>query len=233
MPAMWLAKVIKSFRYALEGLKYTVVTQRNMRIHFLVALGVLVLSLYLPLSKLEVLLLFVAIILVIFAELINTAIEKVVDMVTEEFHPLAKIAKDVAAGAVLLTAGLAIVIGISIFYPYLNLLFLKLWKESYYPPDFGVAIVICINFFLTLFIKAGFHRLGKWKWEPSMSTSLVFGIAVILFAAIPQLWIQLLVILLLLLFLGIRLRQPGQWRSVFLGALIGSLLNILSLFILK
>jgi diacylglycerol kinase (ATP) len=230
---MWVTKVIRSFRYALEGLKYTVVTQRNMRVHFLVALGVLFLSLYLPLSKLEVLLLFVTIILVIFAELINTAIEKIVDMVTEEFHPLAKIAKDVAAGAVLLTAGLACVIGISIFYPYLNLLFLKLWKGAYYTPDFGIAIVIAINFFLTLFIKAGLHRFGKWKWEPSMSTSLVFGIAVILFAVIPQLWIQFLVILLVLLFVGIRLRQPIYWRSVLFGALIGSLLSILLLFILR
>src|SRR4051812_16292758 len=111
---MWVAKLLKSFRYAIEGLKYAVVTQRNMRIHFITALVVLLLSLCLSLSKLEVLLLFVSITLVLFAELINTSIEAVVDMVTEEYHPLAKIAKDVAAGAVFLTAGLAFFVGTSI-----------------------------------------------------------------------------------------------------------------------
>lgn len=68
------SSLLASFRYALEGLKYTLITQQNMRIHFLVALGVLLFSLWLPLTKVEVLLLFVCILLVIVAELFNTAV---------------------------------------------------------------------------------------------------------------------------------------------------------------
>lgn len=152
---MWFSKVLASFRYALEGLKYTLVTQRNMRIHFLAALGVLLLSLYLPLTKLEVLLLFVCILLVLVAELFNTAVEVVIDMMTEEFHPLAKVAKDVAAGAVLLSAGMAVVVGVSIFYPYIGFLSLQPLKEAPYP-NISMAALIVFHFFLTLSLKGLF-----------------------------------------------------------------------------
>ena len=94
---MWVSKLLRSFRYALEGLKYTLVSQRNMRVHFLLALVALLLGLYLPIKKTDMLLLFLTILLVLVAELFNTAIEAVVDLVTKDFHPLAKVAKYVAA----------------------------------------------------------------------------------------------------------------------------------------
>ena len=97
--------LIKSFQYALNGLIHAVSTQRNMRIHFIMALFVMLLSLVLGVNRWEALLLFVAITLVIITELFNTAIEAIVDLATEQFHPLAKIAKDVAAGAVFLRPG--------------------------------------------------------------------------------------------------------------------------------
>ncbi len=223
---MWVKKVLKSFRYALEGLKYTVVTQRNMRIHLVVALAVLLVSLYLPLQKMEVLILFVAITLVLFAELINTAIEAVVDMVTSEYHPLAKIAKDVSAGATLLTAGLAVIVGISVFYPYLDQFMQGLLVAAPTKPRIVLAAVIAFDFFFTLMIKAIFHRVGKNHWEPSMITSLSFCIATLIVAITWNLLITLLVYTLTTFVLGMRFRVDGNRQSILFGSLIGIVVAI-------
>lgn len=224
---MWMTRVLKSFRFALEGLRYTVITQRNMRIHFLTALGVLLLSMYLHVSKSEILILFVTIILVLFAELINTAVESVVDLVTEEFHPLAKIAKDVAAGAVLLTAGLAVIVGISVFYPHLNSLFRGLVGTSGYQPNIGMAVVIAFDFFLTLMLKGWANRAGKSSWEPSMTTSISFCVATLIVVSIGNLVITFLIYLLTAMLIGTRHRiQPNPW-SIYTGAVVGTIIALL------
>jgi diacylglycerol kinase (ATP) len=224
---MWVTKLLKSFRYALEGLRYTVATQRNMRIHFLAALGVLFLSLYLPLSKAEVLVLFVTIVLVLFAELLNTAVEAVVDMVTEEFHPLAKIAKDVAAGAVLLTAGLAVIVGISIFYPYLDSLFKAWLVKAPYPANMGLAAIVALDFFLTLFLKGLFHRRGRFRFEPSMTASVSFCAVTLVILVIRHLFVALLLLLLLSILMGTRIRLSPHRLPLLLGAALGTLVALI------
>ncbi|MBA4542629.1 diacylglycerol kinase family protein [Thermoactinomyces daqus] len=218
---MWVTKLLRSFVYALEGLKYTVITQRNMRIHFLIALAVLFFALYLPISKLEVLVVFITIILVLFAELINTAVEAVVDMVTEEYHPLAKIAKDVAAGAVLLTAGLAVIVGISVFYPYLDKLFIRLTAGTSYPANIGLAVIIVFDFFLTLLLKGWCHRVEKHTWEPSMTSSISLCISTLLILVTGNLHITFLVLLLLMMLVGMRLRYQPRRLSVVIGGILG------------
>ncbi len=117
---MFLSKLLDGFNYAIAGIIYAIRTQRNMRIHFIAALLVLGLSIYLRISARELLIIFFTITLVIMAELFNTAIEAVVDLVTQEFHPLARIAKNVAAGAVLITALNALVVAYIIIYPRLE-----------------------------------------------------------------------------------------------------------------
>lgn len=109
-------KLLKSVSYAIEGIMHTLNTQRNMRIHFLVAFLAMILSLVLNLSKLEIVLVFFSIVMVVAAELFNTAIEAVVDLYTNDYHPLAKTAKDVAAAAVLLTAVHAVIVGFFVFF---------------------------------------------------------------------------------------------------------------------
>ncbi len=96
--------LLQSFDHAFQGLVYSVRHQRNMRIHFAVAVVVLVASVFLDVSRLELVVVFVTIAFVLMAELINTAVEAVVDIITDEFDPRAKAAKDVAAGAVLVAA---------------------------------------------------------------------------------------------------------------------------------
>jgi diacylglycerol kinase (ATP) len=96
--------LFRSFDHAFQGLVYSVRHQRNMRIHFAVAAVVLVASVFLDVSRSELVVVCVTIAFVLMAELINTAVEAVVDIITDEFDPRAKAAKDVAAGAVLVAA---------------------------------------------------------------------------------------------------------------------------------
>ncbi len=107
----------KSFRFALEGISYVFRTQKNAQIHLVVIVIVCILAIWLALPVTEISLVFLTIGLVLGAEFFNTAIETVVDLVTPDHHPLAKIAKDVCAGAVLLCAITAVLVGIIIFGP--------------------------------------------------------------------------------------------------------------------
>ncbi len=103
-----------SVRFAIEGIVHVLRTQRHMRLHFLIALLVLLLGAMTHLGSTDMILLILAMSLVLAFEMINTAVETVVDMITQTYSPLAKLAKDIAAGAVLVTAIGAALIGIII-----------------------------------------------------------------------------------------------------------------------
>ena len=107
--------IIESFNYAFEGIIHVLRTQRNMRIHFLVAVIVLVAALATNVSRLELIALLLAIAFVLIAEMINTAIEGAIDVATTSFDPMAKLAKDIAAGAVLIATINAVAIGYLVF----------------------------------------------------------------------------------------------------------------------
>ncbi len=106
---------VESFNAAVEGFIYVLKTERNMRVHFLFSLFFLLLGVYLSFTYLELLALTIAITLVLATEMVNTAIEFVVDMVKSEFHPIARIIKDVGAGAVLLASINAAIVGYVLF----------------------------------------------------------------------------------------------------------------------
>ncbi|MNJ42836.1 Undecaprenol kinase [compost metagenome] len=105
-----------TFRYALEGIVTAIKTERNMKVHLFAAIVVLGAALYFQLPARDLALLLIVIGLVIAAELMNTALESVVDLVTPEWHQLAKRAKDTAAGAVLVMAIVAVCVGCLLFY---------------------------------------------------------------------------------------------------------------------
>ena len=108
--------IIEAFNAAIQGILYTFKYERNMKIHYFIAVSVLIVSLFFDLSKLEMMILILSISLVIISEMFNTAIEKTIDMITDEYHILAKIAKDVAAGGVLIAALNSAVVGYLLFY---------------------------------------------------------------------------------------------------------------------
>lgn len=112
--------IIKAFNSAIEGILYTFKFERNMKIHYLLATIVFIASLFFDLSKVEMLLLIFAISLVVISEMFNTAIEKTIDMITDEYNVFAKIAKDVAAGGVLIATLNSVVVGYILFYDKLN-----------------------------------------------------------------------------------------------------------------
>ncbi|QQK75827.1 diacylglycerol kinase family protein [Salicibibacter cibarius] len=115
-----------SFVFASRGLWYVLKNEQNMVIHMAIASAILVLGFVFGISPIEWAILLVVIGGVITFELVNTAIERVVDLVSEDYHPLAKIAKDVAATAVFVYSLIAVVVGIIIFYqPLLELLGIK------------------------------------------------------------------------------------------------------------
>jgi undecaprenol kinase len=114
---------ISSLSYAISGVNTALRAERNMRIHFISSIIVLLVSFYFSITKIEWLFILLAIGGMFALELVNTAIERVVDLVTGEYHPLAKQAKDLAAGAVLVYAFLSVAIGILIFFPYVLNLF--------------------------------------------------------------------------------------------------------------
>lgn len=114
MPAKTL---FESFRYAFQGFVYSFKTQRNFRIHCLASVILCVLAFVLGFELQEALFLVSAVFLVLISELFNTAIEKTIDLYTDKYHPLAKIAKNCAAAAVLMSSLYAVVVGILIMGP--------------------------------------------------------------------------------------------------------------------
>lgn len=124
-PKQEYKKLINSFKYAIEGIISSFKTERNMKIHVLATIVVVVLGFFFKLNKGEWCFVIVAIICVISAELFNTAIETVVDMISPERNPKAKLVKDIAAGAVLVMAIGSAIIGFIVFGPKVINLFLN------------------------------------------------------------------------------------------------------------
>ena len=110
-------KLINSFKYAIYGIVTSFKTERNMKIHILVMILVIISGIVFKVSLLDWIILVTMFGLVISAELFNTAIETAIDMITKEKNEKAKIAKDVAAGAVLVLAIASVIVGLIIFIP--------------------------------------------------------------------------------------------------------------------
>ena len=107
--------VIESFNFAIEGVIHVLRTQRNMRLHFAAAVVVIVVAVAVGVSKIELSVLLISIAFVLVAEMINTAIEGAIDAATTSFDPMAKLAKDIAAGAVLIASVNAVAVGYLVF----------------------------------------------------------------------------------------------------------------------
>lgn len=116
-----LRRLMRSFGYALQGIKYVLKTQPNMKIHSIAGVLAILAGFYFKISANEWLALVIVIGFVLILEVVNTAVETLVDLYTEEYHKLAKVSKDTAAGAVLLMAIVSVVVGIIIFLP-------KIWN---------------------------------------------------------------------------------------------------------
>ena len=112
-----MSAFLRSFHFAFQGIGYALRTQRNARVHAVIACLAIVAGIYFGISAVEWAVLALTIGTVFSAEMLNTVAELAVDLLTQHYHPMAKIAKDVGAGAVLVAAIAAIGVGLAIFGP--------------------------------------------------------------------------------------------------------------------
>lgn len=136
-----MRSLLRSFGFALEGLAYALRTQRNMRIHFVAAFVIITLCTVMQVSTLETMAVLFAVSLVITLELVNTAVEHIVDLHTRELHPLAKAAKDVSAAAVFIAAANALVVAYLIFFDKWHPIAWRPMQTLFVPPFLGVLLV--------------------------------------------------------------------------------------------
>jgi diacylglycerol kinase (ATP) len=225
--------ILQSFNYAFEGVIHVLRTQRNMRIHFAVATGVLVLAFAYDVSKFELIALLLAIGFVLIAEMANTAIEATIDVATTSFDPLAKLAKDIAAGAVLIASTVAIVVGYLVFSERLGEPSSRLVNRVRDVPIDLTAIALVVTLIVVVAVKAITGRGTPLRGGlPSGHAALAFAawMAITFVTAHYQhrLLVSSLAFLMALLVAQTRV-ESGIHSSleVFWGGLLGALVTLM------
>jgi len=206
-----------------------------MRTHFIAALIVLLASLFLRVTPMEFALLALSILFVLFAELINTAVEAVVDLVSPGFHPLAKTAKDTSAGAVLVAACGAGIMGYLILAKYILPQYEKVLAMFGTPSDLGTVVSILIVIIAVIMIKSlsgtGSPLHGG---IPSGHSAIAFAIATAVSLNTGSPLISLLCFALAVMVSHSRLlMRIHSLREVVIGALVGSSITLLVLLAFK
>lgn len=168
--------ILQSFNYAFEGVIHVLRAERNMRIHFAIATAVLVLAAVYDVSKLELVALVVVIAFVLIAEMLNTAIEAAIDVVAPSYDPLAKVAKDIAAGTVLIASVVAIVVGYLVFADRLGQPSYRLVTRVRDIPVHLTVIALVLIVLIVIAIKAVSRRGTPLRGGlPSGHAALAFG----------------------------------------------------------
>lgn len=224
---MPLRQWIKSADYAIEGILHAVKTQRHLRYHFYSATAVLLISYIIGVSKTEFLIIALAVIAVLIAEMFNTAIETIVDFISPERSEKARIAKDIASGAVLITAFGAALIGFMILFPYAR----DIFQRGIYITKHVKEEVAVIAFVLVLVVVILLK--SYWGKGHPLSGGLPSGHAAVAFSV----WVSVtymtesFIVSLLSFILAVAIAQSrvatkvhGAWEVV-LGGLIGASLT--------
>jgi diacylglycerol kinase (ATP) len=221
------SRFIESVNCAIEGILWAVKSQRHMRAHFLAAAGVLLLALVYRVSALDFVALAFAVTLVLVAELANTALEAVVDMVSPDYHPLAQRAKDVAAGSVLVASVGAVMAGYVVLAPYVFARAVALSPPPMpgaLPVFSALVVIICV-----VFVKA---CLGKGTplhgGMPSGHAAVAFSIATsIVLAPVGPVLSLLAVALAVMVSHSRLLLRIHSMREVLAGGLLGTGVTLL------
>ena len=217
--------ILWSFNYAISGVVYALRTQRNMRIHVAAAFITLIAAITLGVNGLSLAAIVFAISLVFVTELVNTAIEATVDIATDHYEPLAKVAKDVAAGAVLVAATNAVVIAYIVLFEPLQHVAQRGLTFAEAAPTTLTVVALALTTLIVLILKAatktGTFLQGGW---PSGHAALAFGAAVALGYVTGS--ASALALALFIAVLVAQSRVEGEIHTipqVILGALLGVL----------
>ncbi|SHK14954.1 diacylglycerol kinase [Tepidibacter formicigenes] len=222
-------KLINAFNCAIDGIIYTLKNERNMKIHYLIAVSILFLSLFFDLSRFEMIILFFTISLVIISEMINTAIEKSIDLFTKDYHELAKIAKDVSAGAVLISSLNSIVVGYLLFFdrinPFSYIVLNKIRKSEIHITVIGLVIVMILVIVGKSITGKGTHVRGGM---PSGHAALAFSVATAVTFISEEMLVSTLTYILALLVAQSRIEgEIHTTLEVIVGAVLGILMTII------
>lgn len=222
--------LLQSFNWAIEGVVFALRTQRNMKIHFAAAFVVLVASLFADLTRVELIAILFAIAMVIVAELFNTAIEVAVDLATNgQESELAKIAKDVAAAGVLISALNSVFVGFLVFFKKFSPLTAGVINSISRTPEYltGLAIILVFGVSVTLKIIFGEGTPFRGGW-PSIhgaaAGSLFTSITIVSRSALAG----ALALFMAVLVLQARVeKEIHTWFEVISGFIIGIFITIL------
>ncbi len=224
-------RIIQSLNWAFEGVIHVLRSERNMRIHFAVATAVLVLAFSYGVTKLELMALLVAISFVLIAEMVNTAIEKTIDLAATSFDPLAKTAKDIAAGAVLIASVNAVVIGYLVFADRLSRPSSRLVERLREAPSNLTLIALILVILIVIASKALTGRGTPLSGGlPSGHAALAFGgFTAITFIVDDQRVVVSFVALIMALLVAQTRVESGihSTTEVALGAVIGTLVTMI------
>lgn len=223
---------IDACKNALDGIIYAITTQSNIKKQLVIAVAVMLISLFFDLSKAEFLCLMFTVVLIIVAEMINTAIETVVDLYTDLYHPKAKIAKDVGAGAVVLTAINAIIVAYFLFFEKISTLGLNIVEKVVNSPTHLAFVAVLITVIAIVTLKAAatrnHHKFIKENFMPS-------GQSAVAFAGLTIIWITtrnvvvFTISLLLAVIVAINRYENGKRSKseIIVGACVGVMVVIL------
>jgi diacylglycerol kinase (ATP) len=231
MSARRTPAVLQSFNWAFEGVIHVLRTERNMRIHFALATAVLILAFSYGVTKLELMALLIAISFVLIAEMVNTAVEATIDLATTSFDPLAKIAKDIAAGAVLIAAVNAVVIGYLVFADRLTEPSSRLVERLREAPANLTLIALILIVLIVIASKALTRRGTPLSGGlPSGHAALAFGgwTAITFIAEEERVVISFVALIMALLVAQTRVESGIHTTSeVVLGAVTGTLVSMI------
>lgn len=211
---------------AFNGIIYATTTQGNIRKQLLIAVVVMLISLLFNLTRAEFLCLMFTVILIILAEMFNTAVETVVDLYTDLYHPKAKIAKDVAAGGVVITAVNAMIVAYFLFFDKISdigLNFLRnLANSPVHMAFIGVFLIIILIVTLKAASSTNKHKLLKNGFSPSGQAAMAFGASTIIWLSTENIVVLTLSFIMAILVCVTRIESKKKTtKEVIFGALTG------------
>lgn len=211
---------------AFNGIIYATTTQGNIRKQLLIAVAVMLISLLFNLTRAEFLCLMFTVILIILAEMFNTAIETVVDLYTDLYHPKAKIAKDVAAGGVVITAVNAMIVAYFLFFDKISDIGLNFLRNLANSPVHMAFIGIFLIIILIVTLKAASstnkHKLLKNGFSPSGQAAMAFGASTIIWLSTENIVVLTLSFIMAILVCVTRIEAKKKTtKEVIFGALTG------------
>ena len=223
---------IKSWENAFSGIIYATTTQKHIKEQLVIAVIVMILSLFFNLTRAEFLCLMFTVILILIAEMINTAIETVVDLYTDLYHPKAKIAKDVGAGAVVISAINALIVAYFLFFDKIADIGLNFIKNIAESPVHLAFIGIFITIILIVALKAASttnkHKLIKNNFMPSGQAGMAFAANTIIWISTDNIVILTLSLIMAILVSESRIEtNKRSLKEVIVGGIIGTAITLL------